>query len=84
MIGVAFQDPNNAIHTQAAELSISEVPGTQVVFNDGWARFIGPDGFRRACQYAISGELPVITLPEPRPPVSLTLEQAIAEASKSG
>ncbi len=81
VIGVAFEDAKNPKHTQAAILSITEVPGTQVVFEDAEGEFSGPDGFRRACQFAVSGELPVLTIPEERPPVRFTLDEAIAIAN---
>ncbi|MEK7142667.1 MAG: AIR carboxylase family protein [Patescibacteria group bacterium] len=80
VVGVAFEDNDNPEHTQAAKLSISEVPGTQVVFGDAAGQFVGADGFWRACQFAIDGELPTIILPEPRPPEHLTLEAAISAA----
>ena len=33
VIGVAMEDPRNNVHTLAAQLAISEVPGTQVVYS---------------------------------------------------
>lgn len=80
VIGVAFEDPKDPQHTKAAKLSISQVPGTQVVFRDEEGQFVGKEGFRRACAYAIGGELPVIKLPKPRPVQLLTLDEAISKA----
>ena len=61
IIGVAFDNVHNPMHTIAAMLSISDVPGTQVIF-DG--RHIGSNGMCHACNIAISGHLPPITLPD--------------------
>lgn len=77
VIGVAFEDIENDRHTQAAFLSITEVPGTQVIFDDDGFPNIGPLGFERACVFAISEELPKIKLPEPKPTMDLTLEEAL-------
>ena len=77
VIGVAFVDPDNVDHTQAAMLSISEVPKTQVVFEDGKGQFVGKEGFTRACELAIHGEFPEITIPEPKPARTFTLDEAI-------
>ena len=41
VIGVAFEDNTNTRHTVAASLSISEVPGTQVLYSDSSGKFIG-------------------------------------------
>lgn len=77
VFGVAFENPLDP-GTQAASLSITKVPGTQVVFNN----YIGADGFLQACMAAAEGYsvLPKINLPLPKPGEELTLEQAIAEA----
>ena len=64
-------------HNQAAILSMTEVPGTQVVYKDKNGIFFGEVGFLRACKMAVSGELPEIKLPEARPTCDLTLEEAI-------
>lgn len=82
VIGVAFEDRDNHRHTQAAELSISEVPGTRVICKDEDGNFIGPMGFYRACQYAAYGELPTIKFPEGRDPGVKTLIQAIDFSTK--
>ncbi|MFA5644568.1 MAG: AIR carboxylase family protein [Patescibacteria group bacterium] len=78
VIGVAFEDKNNERHTQAAILSITEVPGTQVIFRK---EFIGDHGLYRACQLAVSPELddlPAIKLPTAKPPEDLSLAEALA------
>lgn len=80
VVGVAFADPDNDNHTLAAKLSISEVPGRQVVFGDDEGEFVGHYGFYRACRFAIEGELPPIKLPEPRSPKTFTLEEALDKA----
>jgi len=66
VVGVAFEDERNSRHTEAAKLSISEVPGTQVVYQDQAGQFVGPDGFRRACVLAAWGGLPRLQLPQSR------------------
>jgi hypothetical protein len=43
-------------------MSIKHVPGTQVVFED----FVGEEGFLKACQMAVEGNLPEIKLKEPK------------------
>ena len=70
VVGVAFEDVSNEQHTKAAQLSISEVPGTQVVYRDQAGQFVGEEGFRRACILAAQGGLPRLQPPQPR------LEQA--------
>ena len=78
VVGQAFADPQNPIHTQAARLSITEVPRTQVVFKN----FDGPDGFLRACIYAVEGQLPSIKLPDSNNPKLVerfTLDEAIVQ-----
>ncbi len=80
IIGVAFEDPQNDKHTQAAILSITEVPGTQVIYRDEQGEFIGPQGFLRACKFAIFGDLPEMKIPSPKQALDLTLDQAIEKA----
>ncbi len=90
VVGVAFEDTTDKDeevrkrHTQAAILSMTEVPGTQVVYQDGAGIFVGSDGFLRACRFAVSGDLPKIKLPDPnaKPSLELTLDEAIALASE--
>ena len=79
VIGVAFEDKNNEKHTQAAILSITEVPGTQVIFQDGDVFFIGTMGFFHACELATSKKdnLPAIKIPEPKPAENLSLDEAM-------
>ena len=67
IVGVGFEDPANNIHTLAAKLSISEVPGTQVVHADNDGNFLGAEGFVRACRFAAAADLPKVTLPKPKP-----------------
>jgi len=81
VIGVAFEDEKDDIHTLAARLSITEVPGTQVVFHAPDGRtFSGKNAFLLACRFAVEGELPVITLKKPKPPIIRTLEEALKAA----
>lgn len=81
VIGVAFEDPDNKNHTQAAILSITEVPGTQVVFEDQRGQFVGHGGFYHACKMAAVGDLPKIKLPTPKESMRLSIDEAIAMAS---
>ncbi|MFA6417024.1 MAG: AIR carboxylase family protein [Patescibacteria group bacterium] len=76
VIGVAF-DGGNEDRNKAAVLSITEVPGTQVVFEKDKHVYFGAVGFLNACLFAITGELSKIKLPEPRPIMDLTLEEAL-------
>jgi phosphoribosylcarboxyaminoimidazole (NCAIR) mutase len=80
VIGVAFEDPNDSTHTATAIASIIHVPKTKVIYQDANGIFCGGDGFARACQYAVSGELPEIKLPEPVSQERLSLDEAIAVA----
>ncbi len=77
MIGVAFEGKTEE-DTLAAILSIKKVPGTQVVYKDHQGDFIGEDGFRRACHFAVNGKLPEIKLPTPK----LTKTRTIREAAE--
>ena len=79
VVGVAFGS-NNSEDVWAAKLSITRVPGTQVVFND----YVGEEGFLRACVFAAFNPLPKITLKKPKPTQSRTLNEAIFEAEKKG
>jgi len=63
IIGVAFDDVSNDRHTNAAILSIDDVPDTQVIFDE--KTHTGANGMTHACNIAISGNLPKITLPDP-------------------
>jgi len=83
VIGVAFEDKKNEQHTQAAILSIIEVPGTQVIYKDEEELFVGPNGFLRACQFAVQGKFPAISLPEPRATLDLSLNDALALLSQN-
>lgn len=57
--GVAFEDEKNPENTKAAILSITKVPGTNVIFRD----YVGSEGFFRACKDAINDNLQPIELP---------------------
>ena len=67
----------NQKHTEAAILSITEVPGTQVVFKDEEGSFVGREGFLRACIAATKGNLPKIVLPGPKSIMDLSLQEAL-------
>ena len=73
VVGVAFTDEQNHAHTQAACLSITEVPGTQVVFKG----YVGTEGFLDACVFAAEGALPMIKLPKAKRVEYLQLDEAI-------
>lgn len=77
VIGVAFEDKDNDKHTKAAVLSMTEVPGTKVVFDDNDLAFVGASGFARACLLAATKELPKIKLPSPKEIQDLTLKEAL-------
>ncbi len=78
VIGVAFEDQNDERHTKAAELSISEVPGTRVIYDDdGGDNLVGAGGFYRACEFAATGEFPEISVPKARESKSRSLLEAI-------
>ncbi|MBI4133654.1 AIR carboxylase family protein [Candidatus Uhrbacteria bacterium] len=79
VFGVAFEDFENTDHTHAAILGITEVPGTQVVFE----RFIGPGGFLLACQKAVCDELLPAFVGTTKPVVRRTLKEAIAAARRA-
>lgn len=81
VVGVAFDDHENQNHTQAAILSITEVPGTQVVFEDKRGQFIGHGGFYHACKMAAVGDLPKIKLPAPKESMRMGIDEAIALTS---
>ncbi len=84
VVGVAFEDKGNDEHTTAARLSITEVPGHNVVFND----YVGTRGFRMACEFARTEDLPKPAKTKPKPTGSRTLEKAIifafSRTSKGG
>ncbi|MDO8566049.1 MAG: AIR carboxylase family protein [Candidatus Moranbacteria bacterium] len=77
VVGVGFQDPKNWWNSAAAELSISQVPGTQVVCGDARGNFVGEDGFVRALRFAVEGELPKITIPEEKPSKHRTFDEML-------
>ena len=73
VVGVAFEDKTNPKRTEVAVVSITEVPGTQAVFDN----FVGEEGFLKACQFAVEGELPQIEYRSAPPRVERTLERAL-------
>ena len=77
--GVAFEDSNEPLNTQAAVLSITRVPGLQLVYAG-----VGSKGFRWACVEACSGTLPVITLMEIKPCQRRSLYDAITLTGVAG
>jgi len=82
VFGVAFRDDNNAGNNLAACLSITRVPGTQVIYNK---KNIGETSFFDACLKATESDfadLPPIKIGAPKPAVKRTLEQAIEFAAK--
>jgi phosphoribosylcarboxyaminoimidazole (NCAIR) mutase len=79
VFGVAFKDENNPENTKAATLSITCVPGTQVVYKD----YIGVDGFYMACRDAVEKELPKIKLKDPKPIQTRLLIDALNKAKMS-
>ncbi|PIT93516.1 hypothetical protein COU00_03890 [Candidatus Falkowbacteria bacterium CG10_big_fil_rev_8_21_14_0_10_43_11] len=83
IIGVAFTDESSQTdeervrHGQAARLSITEVPGTQVIWRDDLGQFAGSYGFERACKFAAKGQFPAIVLQEPKLTHNRTLVEAL-------
>ena len=85
VVGVAFEDNADVDNTLAAELSIARVPGKRLVCSDADGQFTGPNGFLRACQFAVWGEFESLDLPKPRKRESRTIFEAlrfIEDASK--
>lgn len=78
IIGVAFENAKNPKHTQAAISSITEVPSTQVVFNN----FVGAEGFFRACVFAVEGILPKLIRPAKKKTQNLTVRGAISRGEE--
>lgn len=77
VIGVAFTS-GNKLDDEAAVLSITQVPGTQVIYAGQ-----GSQGFKKACQMAsVAKNLPEITLAAIPPDMNLTLDQARALAKE--
>lgn len=82
VIGVAFEDKDNPRHSVAAQLSITEVPGTQVIMADDERNpFIGEYGFFLACQRAVFLDFKQLTLPERKVPKNFSLKEALEIAS---
>lgn len=77
VIGVGFEDKKK-INTQAAYLSMACVPGTQVILDNGdKAPFMGKVGFFKACEFALKGEFPKITVPKKKKFIKFTLREAV-------
>ncbi len=77
VVGVAFSHENPE-NTAAAIKSITQVPNNQIIFDD----YVGSHGFHRACFFATKGELPQITLPQPKEYYSVSLDEAMAAIEK--
>lgn len=76
VVGVAFEDEKNNTHTLAAKLSITEVPGHDVVFNN----YVGTQGFHEACEFATKiVDFPKIMKIKPKPAKSRSLQKAIID-----
>lgn len=80
VFGVAIEDPKNTVHTQAAILSIMELPGAHVVYRD----YVGENGCLRAAQDAVSGLYPVINRKTPKPPMSRSIHEAMEMIASGG
>lgn len=79
VIGSAFEDTENAIHTQAAILSITEMPGSCVTFNN----YVGETGFEEAVKLVIGGndsDFREVIVKKPKLATCRSLELAIQEA----
>ena len=68
----------------AAILSLTQVPGSCMIVGDGKGVFFGPNGFRRACDFAINGEIPEairqkVAEPKTKPPQFLRWDQVLKE-----
>lgn len=79
VIGVAFAG-KNWDETLAAIVSIQQVPGTQVMFDQ--TTHVGTEGFLYACKQAVGGELKRIDLKPVKPGVQRSLAEARAAAEK--
>jgi hypothetical protein len=64
------------------KMKTEEFPDTQVIFSDTNWRFIGPQSFLNACDFAISEELPEIKLFAKLPIKSKQLEEVLTDASR--
>jgi phosphoribosylcarboxyaminoimidazole (NCAIR) mutase len=74
VFGVALEDPKNSTHTEAAMLSITQLPGIEVIYDN----YVGSQGFYRACRDAVEGTLPLIQLAKAKESFEFTLETALA------
>jgi phosphoribosylcarboxyaminoimidazole (NCAIR) mutase len=71
--GVAFDDQESRLNTDAAVLSVSRVPGTQAEF-DG---YVGENGFTRACRDAVEESLRELYVKPVKPPRRLTFDETL-------
>lgn len=72
IFGVAIEDPDYPVHTQAAVLSITQLPGSEVVFHD----YVGSEGCLSAARHAVMGIYPVIYLKDQKPQIHRSIEEA--------
>lgn len=77
IVGVGFEDPANNIHTLAAKLSISEVPGIQAVYADEQDSFMGSDGVVRGVNFFAKKSLPLITISAVKPSASYSFDEVL-------
>ncbi|MFZ2192630.1 MAG: hypothetical protein WAV31_00090 [Candidatus Moraniibacteriota bacterium] len=75
--GFAIEDPENLIHTQTAVRSITELPSSEVVFNN----YVGEEGCLRAAMDAAKGIYPVINLKDYS---ALAVHRSMEEAVRIG
>jgi phosphoribosylcarboxyaminoimidazole (NCAIR) mutase len=75
---VAFSDEQNSTHTEAARLSITEVPKSNMIFDD----YVGEVGFYHACYDAVNSEPKLIELPPLKPVLEFTLSEALDRCCK--
>lgn len=83
VIGVAFEDEEDAENTRAAILSMTRVPKTQVIFKEKNLMFIGSGGFYSACRLATTcSQTQKITLPEKKSTFIFSLDDALFKATE--
>ena len=77
IFAVAVEDIDNPKHTEAAKLSISEVPGNKMISQDeNGKQFVGANGFLNACRMAVKEKLPKIALKAPPEYKRMFLQEA--------
>lgn len=72
VLGVAMRSEDPEL-TQTAQLSIKNVPGTKVIYQN----WVGSEGFLDACKYAVEWKFPPIELKEPPTPGFVDLEEIL-------